>query len=96
VQQLSFCLSLCCVIVSEAADTLRWSEICAGRQQSEVLCPHVLWQVQVLPDACRSLWFSALCFSFTNPDRRVLKEREKEKRKKEKEKKKSCGLARAM
>jgi hypothetical protein len=36
---------------------------------------------QILPDACRSLQFSALCFSFINPGRRELREREKEKKK---------------
>jgi hypothetical protein len=43
------------------------TEICSGVWQLEVLCPHMLWQVQVLPDACRSLLFFVLCFGFTNP-----------------------------
>jgi hypothetical protein len=34
------------------------------------------------PDVCRSLLFSVLCFSFTNPDWKELREREKEKKKK--------------
>jgi hypothetical protein len=33
------------------------------------------------------LWFSVLCFSFTNPDRRELRKREKKKKEGEKEKK---------
>jgi hypothetical protein len=75
-QQLSFFSSLHCVIVGEIADTLRQRDI------YEVLCPHVLWWVQVLPDACRSLLFSPFCFSFTNPGGRELIERQKEKEKK--------------
>jgi hypothetical protein len=43
---------------------------------------NLLWQVQVLPDACRSLPFSGLGFSFNNPGGRELRERKKEKRKK--------------
>jgi hypothetical protein len=70
-----------CIIVGEAADTLRQREICAGGWQSEVLCPHILWQVQVFPDACRSLLFSVLCFSFTDPGGEELREREKERKK---------------
>jgi hypothetical protein len=42
------------------------------------------------PDACRSLQFSVLCFSFTDPDE------ERELREREKEKKKSGGLLRAI
>jgi hypothetical protein len=61
-QQLSFCS--CCVIVGEVADTLRQKEIWASGWQLEVLCLHILWQVQVLPDACRSLPFSVLCVVF--------------------------------
>jgi hypothetical protein len=50
------------VIVGEVADTLRQRGICASIQQSEVLCLHVLWQVQVLQVLaclCHSM-FSAL------------------------------------
>jgi hypothetical protein len=53
-------LHYCCKV----ADTLRQREICAGMHQSKVLCLHMLWQVQVLPDACRSLLFSVLCIVF--------------------------------
>jgi hypothetical protein len=60
----------------------------------EILCPHELWWVQVLPSACRSLPFSALCFSLTDPSGRELREREEEKKKKIK--KKSSGSARAI
>jgi hypothetical protein len=56
--------SLHCVIAGEVEDNLRWSEICAGRWQLEVLCLHVLWWVQVLPVAFRSLPFSVLCVVF--------------------------------
>jgi hypothetical protein len=59
-KQLSFYGSLHCITVGELSDTLRWRKICTSWWQSEVLCPHVLWQVQVLPDASRSLSFSAL------------------------------------
>jgi hypothetical protein len=76
-QQLSFCSSLCCIIVGEVVYTPAWSEVCAGRQQFEVLCPHVLWHIQVFPDACRTLSFSALCCSFTDLSGRELREREK-------------------
>jgi hypothetical protein len=82
-QQLSFTV----LWVGEVADTLGWKKICTGRQQSEVLCPHILWRVQVLPDACRHLPFSELCFSFINPGRKELRER------KRKEKKHSPELA---
>jgi hypothetical protein len=83
-QQVFFCRSLCRVIVGEVADTLRWREICTGKQQLEVLCPHILWWVQVLPEAYRSLLFSALCFSFADPGRREFSKREKEKKEKTK------------
>jgi hypothetical protein len=53
-----------------------------GRQQLEVLCPHVLWQVQILSNVFRSLPFSVLDFTFTDPGGRELREREKEKKKK--------------
>jgi hypothetical protein len=76
----SLCNSLHCVIVGEVADTLRQREICIGSRVSEFLCPHILWCIQVLPDACRSLPFSALCFSITDPGRREIIEREKEKK----------------
>jgi hypothetical protein len=36
-QQLCFCSSLCCIIVGEVSDTLRW-RICADGWQLEVLC----------------------------------------------------------
>jgi hypothetical protein len=51
-QQLSSCSSVHCIIVGKVTDTLRWREICAGGQQSEVQCLQLLWCVQVLPDAC--------------------------------------------
>jgi hypothetical protein len=89
--QLSLCASLCCIIVGKVADTLRQREICTVGGQSEVLCTHISWQVQVLPNVCRSLPFSALCFSFTDPGRRELREREKEKKEK-----KQWGLVRAI
>jgi hypothetical protein len=76
-QQQSLCGFLCCIIVWEVADTLRWREICADMWQLEVLCPHILWWVQILPDNYRSLLFSVLCFSFTDPSRRELRERKK-------------------
>jgi hypothetical protein len=75
-QQLSFCGSLHCVIVGEVADTVRWREICAGMQQLESLCLHILW-VQALPDAYRSLPFSVLCFGCTDPSRKELREKGK-------------------
>jgi hypothetical protein len=80
----SLCGSLRCIIVGDFADTLRWREICACEQQWEVLCLHVLWQVQVLSDACRSLPFSAWCVRFLSTGRRELRERQKEKKKKKK------------
>jgi hypothetical protein len=43
----------------------------------------VLWWVHIHPDACRSLLFSALCFSFADPGGKELKEREKEKKEKQ-------------
>jgi hypothetical protein len=81
-QGLSFCDSLLCIIVGKVADTLRWREICAGRQQAEVLCPHVLLPVQVLPEAYRSVLFCAFCCNFTSIGGRELRESGKEKKKK--------------
>jgi hypothetical protein len=73
--------SVLCYIVREVADTLKWREICAVGQQSEVLCPRIFWWVKVLLEACRSLWFSALCFSFMDPGRKELRERQNERKK---------------
>jgi hypothetical protein len=58
----------------------------------------LLWKVQVVPDAFRSLKFlciSALCLSFTYPGWRELREKEKKKKKK-KRKKIPGGLAGAI
>jgi hypothetical protein len=82
--QLSFGVSLHCVIIGEVADILRWREICTGVWQLEVLCLHVLWRVQILPDACRSLPFSAVYFSFTDPGGKELRQKRKKKKKKKK------------
>jgi hypothetical protein len=76
--QLSLCCYLCCIIAGEVADTLRQREICAGRRQSEVLCLCILWWVQVFPNACWSLRFSMVCFTFRDPGSRELRDREKE------------------
>jgi hypothetical protein len=48
--------------------------------QSEVLCPCILWWVQVFPDAFRCLSaLSALCFSFSNTSGRELREKKRKK-----------------
>jgi hypothetical protein len=39
-------------------------KICTGVWQFQVLCPQVLWLVQVLPDAFNSLPLSVLCVVF--------------------------------
>jgi hypothetical protein len=76
---------VCCVIAGEAADTLRQREICTGRWQSEVLCPHVLWQVQVLPRCWQVSAVLCVVFYLTDLGGRELRDREKEKKKKKKQ-----------
>jgi hypothetical protein len=51
---LCLCGSLCCVFVGEVVETLRQRESCTGLAVRG-LCLLVLWWVQFLPDACKSL-----------------------------------------